>query len=89
MERNNTVIFDKIVLALIIFIIILIIIAIGAIINEGGMRFLNAFKNNSGGLNVTTMIMWVALLGVFFTMIYFMLHTSSIAFVRPSATRSV
>lgn len=85
---QQTNIFNKIVLVLMIFIIILIIIALGIIFNEGGMRFLNSFKSNSGSLSPTTVIMWILLLVVFFVMIYFMLHTKNTVYVRPSATRS-
>jgi len=80
-------VFNQIVIALMIFIIVLIIIAIGILINEGGMRFINSFKNN-GGLSLTNIILWLLLLTVFFVMIYAMLHTRREPVLRPSLNRS-
>lgn len=85
--NKNINVFNKIVIALMIFIIILIIIAIGTLINEGGMRFINSLKNN-GGLSSINIIVWLLLLIVFFVMIYVMLHTKT-TIHRPSSTRDL
>lgn len=87
---DNMMVFNKIVLALMIMIIILIVIAVGTLVNEGGMRFLNVLKNNGGngsGFSTTKIILWGSLLAVFFIMIYVMLHTKSSMYIRPSANR--
>ena len=87
---DNMMIFNKMVFALMIMIVILIVIAVGTLINEGGARFLNVLKNNSGnggGYSNTKMILWGCLLVVFFVMIYLMLHTKNTVYVRPSASR--
>jgi hypothetical protein len=88
---DNMMIFNKMVFALMIMIVILIVIAVGTLINEGGARFLNVLKNNSGngggGYSSTKMILWGCLLVVFFVMIYLMLHTKNTVYVRPSASR--
>lgn len=90
MGGDNMAVFNKIVFALMIMIVILIAIAVGTIINEGGVRFLNVLKNNSingtGGYSTTKMILWGCLLVVFFVMIYMMLHTKNTSYVRPSAS---
>jgi hypothetical protein len=91
---NNMMVFNKMVFALMIMIVILIVIAVGTIINEGGVRFLNVLKNNSGngvngggGFSTTKIILWGAVLVAFFIMIYVMLHTKNTVYVRPSAGR--